>query len=175
MRHQNAGRKFDRNPSSRRAMFRNLAANLFLHERIETTDAKAKELRIVAEKLITKARRLGTASYSPYEGLTEVEKARRLAVKRMIAAYLPRWGTRTEKGGETTKVDLVEKVMLDLAKRFKDRNGGYTRIVKFGPRRGDNAPISIIELMPAAEGEAKPAKKEKEKKAKKTEEAPAAT
>ena len=59
MRHQNAGRKFDRNSTSRRAMFRNLTANLVLNERIETTDAKAKELRRVAERLITKARRLG--------------------------------------------------------------------------------------------------------------------
>ena len=59
MRHKNSGRKFDRNTSSRRAMLRNLTANLILHEKIETTDAKAKELRRVAERLITKARRLG--------------------------------------------------------------------------------------------------------------------
>ena len=59
MRHLKAGRKFGRNTSHRRAMFRNLAANLVLHERIETTDAKAKELRRIAERLITKATRLG--------------------------------------------------------------------------------------------------------------------
>ena len=162
-------------------MFRNLTANLVLHERIETTDAKAKELRRVAERLITKARRLGESSYTPFEKLTEKEKARRLAVKRQIASYLPRWGTRTEKGGETTKVDLVEKVLIDLAKRFATREGGYTRIVKFGPRRGDNAPISIIELMPAtapAEGastdDERPAKASKAKKAKAKPEADAA-
>lgn len=168
MRHQNAGRKFDRNPSSRRAMFRNMTANLVLHERIETTDAKAKELRRVAERLITKARRLGEIAYTPLEKLSDDDKARRLATKRLIAAYIPRWGTRVEKGGETKKVDLVEKVMLDLAKRFKDRPGGYTRIVKLGPRRGDNAPISILELVGEAAGEGggekkakKPAKKSK--------------
>ena len=161
MRHQNSGRKFDRNSTSRKAMFRNLAANLFLHERIETTDAKAKELRRVAEKLITKARRLGEGSYTPFEKLTETQKSDRLAVKRQLLSYLPRFGTRTEKGGTETKtVDLVEKVMVDLAKRYATRPGGYTRIVKLGERRGDNAPMSIIELVP--EGGDKPEEKKEE-------------
>ncbi len=167
MRHQNAGRKFDRNSTSRRAMFRNLTANLVLNERIETTDAKAKELRRVAERLITKARRLGEVAYTPFEQLSEKDKGRRLATKRLIAAYLPRWGVRVEKGGEKKKVDLVEKVLLDLAKRFEGRPGGYTRIIKLGARRGDNAPISIIELVEGAkseEGEKKPKKKAKAKK-----------
>jgi large subunit ribosomal protein L17 len=147
MRHKNAGRKFDRNTSSRRAMFRNLAANLILHEHIETTDAKAKELRRVAERLITKARRLGAVAYTPQSQLTPGDKARRLAAARAIAAYIPRFGVRVETGGATTRIDLVEKIMLDLAKRYATRPGGYTRIVKFGPRRGDNAPISLIELL----------------------------
>lgn len=166
MRHHNAGRKFDRNTSSRRAMFRNMTANLILNERIETTDAKAKELRRVAERLITKARRLGEIAYTPQEKLSDADKARRLATKRLIAAFIPRWGTRIEKGGEAKKVDLVEKVMLDLAKRFQSRPGGYTRIVKLGPRRGDNAPMAIIELV----GEAQ---EQGEKKAKKKAEAAA--
>ena len=171
MRHQNAGRKFDRNTSSRRAMFRNLTANLVLHERIETTDAKAKELRRVAERLITKARRLGEAAYSPQEKLSDKDKARRLATKRLIADFIPRWGTRTETGGVQKKVDLVEKVLLDLAKRFKDRPGGYTRIVKLGQRRGDNAPLALIELVTSAdegksdEGEKKSKKASKKKAA----------
>lgn len=147
MRHKNSGRKFDRNTSHRRAMFRNLTANLILHEKIETTDAKAKELRRVAERLITKARRLGEVSYTPQGELNDTQKARRLAVQRAIGAYIPRWGVRIEKGGDSKKVDLVEKVMVDLAKRFSERPGGYTRIVKFGPRRGDNAPMSIIEFV----------------------------
>ncbi|MBX3209500.1 MAG: 50S ribosomal protein L17 [Labilithrix sp.] len=163
MRHQNAGRKFDRNSTSRRAMFRNLTANLVLNERIETTDAKAKELRRVAERLITKARRLGEVSYTPFEKLSEKDKAKRLATKRLIASFLPRWGTKTEKGGETKKVDLVEKVLIDLAKRFASRPGGYTRIIKLGDRRGDNAPMAIIELVEGAsdagEKKAKKAKK----------------
>lgn len=165
MRHRNAGRKFDRNTSSRRAMLRNLTANLILHERIETTDAKAKELRRVAERLITKARRLGAAAYTPQSELSPADRARRLAATRAIGAYIPRFGVRVETGGATTRVDLVEKVMLDLAKRYATRPGGYTRIVKFGPRRGDNAPISLIELV--AEGaEAKPEPEEPKKKAK---------
>src|SRR5438477_11253620 len=121
MRHRNAGRKFDRDASSRRAMFRNLTANLVLHERIETTDAKAMELRRVAERLITKAVRLGEIAYTPQDKLTALQKARRLAVQRQIAAFIPRFGVRTEKGGDYKKVDLVEKVMIDLAKRFQGR------------------------------------------------------
>jgi large subunit ribosomal protein L17 len=151
-------------------MFRNLTANLVLNERIETTDAKAKELRRVAERLITKARRLGEASYTPFEQLSEKDKARRLATKRLISAFLPRWGTRVEKGGETKKVDLVEKVLIDLAKRFASRAGGYTRIIKIGLRRGDNAPLAIIELVdgPAADAAEKGEKKEKKAPKKKT-------
>ncbi|MBX3260257.1 MAG: 50S ribosomal protein L17 [Labilithrix sp.] len=168
MRHQNAGRKFDRNTTSRRAMFRNLTANLILNERIETTDAKAKELRRVAERLITKARRLGEVSYTPFEKLSEKDKAKRLATKRLIASFLPRWGTKTEKGGETKKVDLVEKVLIDLAKRFEGRPGGYTRIIKLGERRGDNAPLAIIELVEGA-GDAGEKKAKKSKKAAKPE------
>lgn len=148
-------------------MFRNLTANLVLNERIETTDAKAKELRRVAERLITKARRLGEVSYTPLEKLSEKDKARRLATKRLISAYIPRWGTRVEKGGETKKVDLVEKVLIDLAKRFEGRAGGYTRIIKVGERRGDNAPMSIIELVEGAAAAEGGEKKTKAKKAKK--------
>jgi len=147
MRHKNSGRKFDRNSSSRRAMLRNLTANLILHERIETTDAKAKELRRVAERLITKARRLGPAVYTTQAELSPSDRARRLAASRMIAAYIPRFGVRIETGGTPSRVDLVEKVLLDLARRYASRPGVYTRIVKFGPRRGDNAPISLIELI----------------------------
>jgi large subunit ribosomal protein L17 len=151
MRHKNAGRKFDRNTSSRRAMLRNLTANLVLHERIETTDAKAKELRRVAERLLSKAIRLGELAYTGNEELSKSDQARRLHAKRLVRAYIPRFGVRIEKGGVAKKLDLVEKVFLDLAKRFQGRPGGYTRIIKFGPRRGDNAPMSLIEFVGEAE------------------------
>jgi large subunit ribosomal protein L17 len=157
MRHKNSGRKFDRNTSSRRAMLRNLTANLVLHERIETTDAKAKELRRVAERLLSKAIRLGEVAYSGNEKLSAEDKARRLHAKRLVRAYIPRFGVRMEKGGVPKKVDLVEKVFLDLAKRFQGRPGGYTRIIKFGPRRGDAAPMSLIEFVGDIEEKKAPA------------------
>lgn len=127
-------------------MLRNLTANLITHERIETTDAKAKELRRVAERLITKAVRIGDLASTKDADLTGDDKAKRLHVSRMISSYIPRFGVRTD----GSKVDLVEKVLLDLSKRFQGRPGGYTRIIKVGNRRGDNAPISIIEFVDAA-------------------------
>src|SRR2546430_1299794 len=90
MRHRNSGRKFDRDTSSRRAMLRLLTANLVLHERIETTDAKAKEVRRVAEKLITKARRLGETAYTTHDKLDAKARVRRLAVERQISAWIPK-------------------------------------------------------------------------------------
>ena len=129
-------------------MLRNLTANLITHERIETTDAKAKELRRVAERLITKAVRLGDVAYEkPGENPDRARVARRLHVERQIRAYIPRFGVRLDDEGVSQRIDLVEKVMIDLAKRFQGRPGGYTRIVKIGPRRGDNAPMSIIEFV----------------------------
>jgi large subunit ribosomal protein L17 len=88
-------------------MLRNLAANLITHERIETTEAKAKELRRVAEQLITKARRLGTAAYTPHKELSAADQAKRLHVSRLIGSYLPRFGVKAD----GTKIDIVEKVM----------------------------------------------------------------
>jgi large subunit ribosomal protein L17 len=126
-------------------MFRNLAGNLITHERIETTDAKAKELRRVAEKLISKAKRLGAVAYTPHTELKLADRAHRLQVSRLLGSYLPRWGVTRD--GE--KIDLVEKVMIQLSKRFSERPGGYTRTIKVGPRRGDNAPMSYIEFVDA--------------------------
>ncbi|HEX2878983.1 MAG TPA: 50S ribosomal protein L17 [Polyangiaceae bacterium] len=146
MRHLKDGRQFGRDTSHRRAMFRALTANLLLHERIETTDAKAKELRRFADKVITSARRLGAIAYTPLEKLKPAERARRLAAQRHVGTFLQRIGTKSA-GGEQTEVDLIEKVFVDLAQRYQKRAGGYTRIIKLGARRGDNAPISRIELV----------------------------
>jgi large subunit ribosomal protein L17 len=146
MRHKNAGRKFGRDTSSRRAMLRNLAANLITHERIETTEAKAKELRRVAERLITKATRLGAVAYTKNAELSAADRARRLHTSRLVSSFIPRWGVKTD----GTKVDIVEKLMVDLSKRFEGRPGGYTRITKLGPRRGDGAQMTIIEFIDAA-------------------------
>lgn len=127
-------------------MLRNLTANLITHERIETTEAKAKELRRVAEKLITKATRLGTVAYTPQAELSAGDKARRLHVQRQVASYVPRFGVKAD----GSSVDIVDKVLVDLAKRFAGRPGGYTRIIKLGNRRGDGAPMTFIEFIDAA-------------------------
>lgn len=160
MRHQKAGRKLGRNTSHRRATFRNLAANLVLHERIETTDAKAKELRRIAERLITRATRLGEDLEADVSKLADDERtrvlARRVAAQRQVAKFLPRFGTKQEEGEEgeleSTEVDLVHKLFREIAPRYMERvkagkGGGYTRIIKLGNRRGDNAPMSVIEFV----------------------------
>jgi large subunit ribosomal protein L17 len=152
MRHKKLGRQFSRNTSHRRAMFRALTANLVLHGRIETTDAKAKELRRVAERLITRAVRLGDVAHTAADKLSDAEKARRVAVKRQVGQFLQRFAVKTNKDGETTKVDLLEKLLVELGARYKNRPGGYTRIIKLGRRRGDNAPMSLIELVDEAPG-----------------------
>ncbi len=145
MRHRKSGRQFGRDTSSRRAMLRNLTANLITHERIETTDAKAKELRRVAERLITKAARLGKVAYTPAGDLNPGDRARRLHAERLVGSYIPRWGVKAD----GSKVDIVAKVMVELSKRFEGRPGGYTRIIKLGPRRGDNASMCLIEFIDA--------------------------
>lgn len=146
MRHRKSGRQFSRNTSHRRAMLRALTANLVAHERIETTEAKAKELRRVAERMITRARRLGAVAYTPHDKLTVADRARRQAAQRQMARFLRRFAV-VGQGDSSKKIDLVEKVFIDLAKRFKDRPGGYTRIMKLGRRRGDNAPMTLIEFV----------------------------
>jgi large subunit ribosomal protein L17 len=156
MRHQKAGRKYGRNTPHRRAMFRNLAGNLMLHERIETTDAKAKELRRIAERLITRALRLGDDLTSDLAKLKEAERervlAKRLHAQRNVATFLPKQLAKTLPDGTIEEVDLIHKLFNEIApryaKRVKDgKGGGYTRIMKKNNRRGDNAPISIIELI----------------------------
>lgn len=156
MRHQKAGRKFGRDTSHRRAMFRNLAANLVLHERIETTDTKAKELRRIAERLVTRALRLKGDLVVDVTKLEEEDRqrimARRVHAERQIAKFLPRRGTRTLSDGTEEEVDLVGKLFSQIAprylKRVEDgRGGGYTRIIKKLPRRGDNAPMALIEFL----------------------------
>lgn len=119
MRHLNAGRKLNRSASHRRALFRNLVTALLQRERIKTTDAKAKETRRLAERMIT----LG--------------KEGTLAARRRALTFVQSRA-------------VVKKLFDDIAPRFKERAGGYTRIVKIGIRHGDAAPISILELVTRA-------------------------
>jgi large subunit ribosomal protein L17 len=147
-------------------MFRALAANLVAHERIETTDAKAKELRRVAERLITRAARLGPIAYTPHDDLSPADRARRQAAQQQVARFLRRFAV-VQKDGQDQKIDLLEKVFVDLAIRFNGRPGGYTRIIKLGRRRGDNAPMSLIEFV---EGNAVPPRRPSRAKTPRTEE-----
>jgi len=157
MRHRKAGRKFNRNTSHRRAMFRNLVGNLVLHERIQTTDAKAKELRRIAERLITRAVRLGddlTVDIGKISKDDERERVltARMHAQRQVARFLPKRMARTTSEGDIEEVDLVFKLFHELAPRYLDRvkegkGGGYTRIIKMENRRGDNAPMALIEFI----------------------------
>ncbi|MCW9024775.1 MAG: 50S ribosomal protein L17 [Gammaproteobacteria bacterium] len=116
MRHRKSGRKFNRNSSHRKAMFKNMSASLFEHELIRTTLPKAKELRGKAEPLITLAKNDTVAN-------------RRLAFARLRDR------------------DVVTKLFEELGPRYKDRPGGYLRVLKCGFRPGDNAPMAIVELV----------------------------
>jgi len=131
MRHMNQGRKLNRTSAHRKALFRNLVLALLKHERIKTTDAKAKELRHFADRMVTLGKRGDLA-------------ARRLAFNFMQSR------------------DAVKKLFDEIAPRFKERNGGYTRVVKFGFRRGDAASLSIIEFTGVSEkAEAKKPRKKR--------------
>ena len=138
-------------------MFRNLAGNLVLHERIKTTDAKAKELRRIAERLVTKALRLGddlTVDVAKLKDEAERERilARRLHARRQVARFLPKQLAKTNSDGTVEEVDLIHKLFNDIAPRYlerakADKGGGYTRVIKVNRRRGDNAPMSLIEFL----------------------------
>jgi large subunit ribosomal protein L17 len=116
VRHRKKGRKLSRTASHKKATMRNMATSLFRHERIETTTAKAKELRPYAERLITLARRGDL-------------HARRLAATKIQDR------------------EVLGKLFGDIAPRFMERPGGYTRILKLGNRKGDAAEMSLIELV----------------------------
>jgi len=116
MRHKLAGRRLGRTTSHRMAMFRNMVTSLFEHERIVTTAEKAKELRPIAEKMIT----LG--------------KKGDLHARRQALSFI-------------RSKDVVEKLFTVIKDKFSDRNGGYTRILKTGVRKGDAAGMAIIELV----------------------------
>lgn len=132
MRHNKSGRRLGRTTSHRVAMFRNMITSFLNHERITTTDAKAKELRSIADKMITLGKRGD------------------LHAMRLAAAYI-------------REKSVVTKLFTTIAPRYTDRPGGYTRIVKLGLRPGDNAQLSMIELVeeafsPKAKKTAAPAK-----------------
>ena len=133
MRHKLSGRKLNRNSSHRKAMFRNMAVSLIQHEVITTTVPKAKELRRVAEPLITLAK-------------NDSASKRQLAFSRLRDR------------------SIVAKLFSEIGPRYKDRPGGYTRILKCGYRTGDKAPMAMIELVDRPETELEVDNKNKEDK-----------
>lgn len=116
MRHRVAGRKFDRSTPQRQTLFRGLVADLLRYEKVQTTEAKAKEVRGMAEKIIT----LG--------------KEGSLHSRRQALRFV-------------TDPDVVKKVFDEIAPRYADRHGGYTRIIKMGRRLGDGAAVARLELV----------------------------
>jgi large subunit ribosomal protein L17 len=123
MRHRVVGKILGRPSGQRRALRRNLISELFRHERIHTTRAKADAIRGAAEKLITLAKR-GNAA-----GGEKAVHARRMAA------------------GRLNGTDVVQKLFDDIAPRYKERPGGYTRIIRLVPRRGDSADMALLELV----------------------------
>jgi len=123
MRHRLAGKKLGRSTGHRNALRRNLITDLFRHERIETTRAKADAVRGAAEKLITLAKRSASA-----------DEAGSVHARRLAAARL-------------NDPDIVKKLFDDIAPRYEKRPGGYTRIIKLGPRSGDAAEMVLLELV----------------------------
>ena len=157
MRHRFKNRRLNRTSSHRKAMFANMAASLIKHEQIKTTDAKAKELRRIAERLVTKALRLGddlTVDVAKIKDEAERERvlSRRLHARRQVARFLPKQLAKTNPDGTVEEVDLIHKLFTDIAPRYlervkADKGGGYTRVIKVNHRRGDNAPMSLIEFL----------------------------
>jgi large subunit ribosomal protein L17 len=123
MRHKVAGYKLGRSTAQRASLRRSLVTELIDHGRIQTTEAKCKAIRDQAEKLVTIAK----------EGLAATDKGAQVTARRRVAAQTD--------GG----VAIVRKLFTEIAPRYQDRKGGYTRIYKLGPRKGDNAPMALIE------------------------------
>ncbi len=138
-------------------MFRNLIGNLIIHERIETTEAKAKELRRVAERALSIALRLGDQLTQDVGKLSDATReqvlAKRTHAQRLVRTIVPAMKlTQTKSASESQVVDPVFKLFHELAPRYLERvknkkGGGYTRIIKKGARRGDGAEMAFIEFV----------------------------
>ena len=172
MRHRIAGRKLGRTSGQRRALYRNLITDLFRHERLETTRVKARAIRGQAEKLITLSRRgqvdriLELVQANDEAGLARLIQAKR-AKKLLVlgqtegdgaspdetqaalesAVRLMAVHARRQAAAQLNGPEIVQKLFDELGPRYQDRPGGYTRILKLGQRKGDAAPMALIELV----------------------------
>lgn len=140
MRHRVHGRRLSRDTAHRKALRKNLIADLIAHEKIVTTEAKARMLRPAAEKMITLAKR----------GIQKgkLDKSQEIHARRLAAARMARFRV-VETDGFLEDVDAVQKLFTEIAPRFMDRPGGYTRLVKIGKRVGDNADMAALMLLEA--------------------------
>jgi large subunit ribosomal protein L17 len=149
MRHRNSVKQLGRTHAHRKAMFSNMVTSLFRHERIVTTKEKGKELKRISERLITRAKK--------NMDIPDKEENKKLHNKREVMKVIK-------------DRDIIKKLFEDIAPRFKDRKGGYTRIYLLGKRSGDAAEMSIIELVErrvvAKKTEVKGTEDKKEKKVK---------
>ncbi len=164
MRHRKAGRHLGRSSGHRRALYRNLMTELFRHERIKTTEAKARAVRPLAEKMVTKARKarperlvelakqrdaerlsawfnarraeqlIALADNEDEEALEQMAQAMALHARRQVLATLH-------------DKDIAHKLVEEIAPRFDERPGGYTRMFKLGMRKGDAAKMAVLELV----------------------------
>lgn len=164
MRHRRVGRHLGREGGHRRALYRNLMTELFRHERIKTTEAKARAVRPLAERLVTKARKarpervaelarqrdvqklsawfnakradqlIALADQGDEEALEKMAEQMTLHARRQVLAVL-------------SDKDVAHKLVEDIAPRFEDRPGGYTRMFKLGMRRGDASKMALLELV----------------------------
>ena len=150
MRHLKSGRKLGRNSSHRKAMYRNMVTSLMAHGRIRTTEAKAKELRGIADRVITLGKRVPPSTLETLKG-SELDSARAKRIHNIRRAR--KW---------VLDKAALGKVFSEYAEHFKERPGGYTRIYKTGFRSGDNAPMAVIELVGLFDAPEKPERHVKE-------------
>mgnify|MGYP001547719722 FL=1 len=139
MRHRVSGRKLNRDSAHRNALRKNLIADLICYEQIVTTEAKARDIRPAAEKMITMAKRgLENGKSDP---------AKEVHARRMAASRLPKTRVAEDESGFFEEVNVIQKLFEEIAPRFADRAGGYTRMVKIGKRPGDNAEMAVLMLV----------------------------
>ena len=137
MRHMKSGRRLGRNSTHRKAMYRNMVTSLMIHGRIKTTEAKAKELRRIADRVITLGKKVPPSALEACDAdSAEFKKLRAARVHNIRRARKM-----------VLDADALNRVFNEYAERYAERPGGYTRIYKLGFRAGDNAPMALIELV----------------------------
>ena len=139
MRHRVHGRRLSRDTSHRRALRRNMISDLICYEQVTTTEAKARMLRPAAEKVITLAKRGIVAGTD--------NPAAEVHARRLASSRLARFRQYEDEDGDQVEIDVLQKLFEEIAPRYAERPGGYTRMVKVGKRPGDNAYMAVLMLV----------------------------